>query len=343
MTAPSEPGITYAAAGVDLEGADRHVERIAPLVTATWGPNVVGGFGGFAAGVELPEGYRRPVLMMSTDGVGTKLELVRRTGRWDGVGFDLVAMCCDDLAVVGARPLAFVDYMAVGRLDGARDAAIVGSIARACAAIGAALVGGETAEHPGVMEVDAVDLAGAALGVVERGAEITGEAVRPGDVVVGIHSPNLRSNGFSLVRRVFDGVDLDSDIGDGRSVGEALTEPSVLYSPMAVELAASGKVNGMAHITGGGLPGNLVRPLPDGCTAVVNRGSWEIPFVFTEIQRRGRIADEAMAETFNMGIGFCVIVGKIDADTVIEAATRHGHQAGVIGRIEAGDRHVVMS
>ena len=343
MTTPSQPAITYADAGVDLEGADRHVERIAPLVTATWGPNVVGGFGGFAAGVELPEGYRRPVLMMSTDGVGTKLELMRRTGRWDGVGFDLVAMCVDDLAVVGARPIGFVDYMAVGSLDGVRDAAIVGSIARACAAVGAALVGGETAEHPGVMEPDAVDLAGAALGVVERGSEITGAAVVPGDVIVGVRSPNLRSNGFSLVRRVFDGVDLDADIGDGRSVGEALTEPSVLYAPMAVELAATGRIHGMAHITGGGLPGNLVRPLPDGCAALVNRGSWEVPFVFAEIQRRGGIADDAMAETFNMGIGFCVIVGQPDSDRVIETATRHGHQAGVIGRIEAGDRHVVMS
>jgi phosphoribosylformylglycinamidine cyclo-ligase len=343
MTSPSDPGLTYAAAGVDLEGADCHVDRIAPLVTATWGPNVVGGFGGFAAGVELPEGYRRPVLMMSTDGVGTKLELARRTGRWDGVGFDLVAMCADDLAVVGAQPIAFVDYMAVGRLDGARDAAIVGSIARACAAIGAALVGGETAEHPGVMEADAVDLAGAALGVVERASEITGAAVRPGDVVVGVASPNLRSNGFSLVRRVFADVDLDSDIGDGRSVGEALTEPSVLFSPMAVELAATGLVHGMAHITGGGIPGNLVRPLPDGCTAVVQRGTWDVPFVFAEIQRRGGIADDAMAETFNMGIGFCVIVGPEAVDDVIAVATRHGHQAGAIGRIESGDRRVVMS
>lgn len=343
MTTPSEPGITYADAGVDLAGADRHVERIAPLVTATWGPNVVGGFGGFAAGVELPEGYRRPVLMMSTDGVGTKLEVMRRTGRWNGVGFDLVAMCVDDLAVVGARPIGFVDYMAVGSLDGARDATIVGSIARACAAVGAALVGGETAEHPGVMEPDAVDLAGAALGVVERGSEITGATVVPGDVIVGVRSPNLRSNGFSLVRRVFNESDFDADIGDGRSVGEALTEPSVLYAPMAVELAATGRIHGMAHITGGGIPGNLVRPLPDGCAAVVNRGSWQIPFVFTAIQRRGRIADEAMAETFNMGIGFCVIVGESDTEAVIGTATRHGHRASVIGRIEHGERTVTLS
>lgn len=335
-----QSGLTYSAAGVDLEGADRHVERIAPLVTATWGANVVGGFGGFAAGVELPEGYRRPVLMMSTDGVGTKLELARRTGRWDGVGHDLVAMCCDDLAVVGATPLAFVDYMAVGSLDGPRDAAIVGSIARACTEIGAALVGGETAEHPGVMEPDAVDLAGAALGVVERGSEITGAAVRPADVVIGVHSPNLRSNGFSLVRRVFEGVDLDSDIGDGRSVGEALTEPSVLYSPMAVELAGLGCVHGMAHITGGGLPGNLVRPLPEGCTAVIDRASWDVPFVFTEIQRRGAVADAAMAETFNLGIGFCVITAPEHVGQILEVARRHGHGAGVIGVIEEGPRRV---
>lgn len=336
-----DEALTYAAAGVDLEGADRHVDRIAPLVTATWGANVVGGFGGFAAGVELPPGYKRPVLMMSTDGVGTKLELARRTGRWDGVGFDLVAMCVDDLAVVGARPIAFVDYLAVGGLDGARDAAIVGSIARACAQVGAALVGGETAEHPGLMEPDAVDLAGAALGVVERGSEVTGSAVVPGDLVVGVHSPNLRSNGFSLVRRVFEGVDLDSDIGDGRTVGEALTEPSVLYAPMAVELAAI--AHGMAHITGGGLPGNLVRPLPQGCGAALNRTSWEVPFVFDAIQRRGGIGAEAMAETFNLGIGFCVIVARGDADGVIETARRHGHPAWVVGEITSGERRVTVT
>jgi phosphoribosylformylglycinamidine cyclo-ligase len=336
----SDDELTYASAGVDLVGADRHVERIGPLVTATWADNVVGGFGGFAAGIELPEGFRRPVLMMSTDGVGTKLELARQTGRWDGVGFDLVAMCVDDLAVVGARPLAFVDYLAVGSLDAERDARIVGSIARACATTGAALLGGETAEHPGVMEPGAVDLAGAALGVVERGTEITGDAVRPGDVVIGIESPNLRSNGFSLVRRVFAGADLDETIDD-RSLADILLEPSVIYSAAVSAAVATGTVHGMAHITGGGIPGNLSRPLPEGCAARIDQSTWRRPLVFDVIQDRGGLDERVMADTFNLGIGFCIITAAGDAAGVIEAVGPHS--ATVIGEIIHGERSVALS
>jgi phosphoribosylformylglycinamidine cyclo-ligase len=335
--------LTYASAGVDLEGADRHVERIRPLVTATWGPNVIGGFGGFAAGVELPAGYRRPVMMMSTDGVGTKLEIARRSGLWEGVGYDLVAMCCDDLAVVGAQPIAFVDYMAVGSLDAERDEQIVGSIARACSDIGAALVGGETAEHPGVMEADAVDLAGAALGVVEKDLEITGSEIRHGDVILGLPSPNLRSNGFSLIRRVFEDASLDGSFpGDDDTIAEVLLRPSVLYSLAAKRAAATGRVHGMAHITGGGIPGNLIRPLPVGCRAVVDRSTWEVPNVFVQVQSLGGIPDEAMAETFNLGIGFCVIIDEDAIDTVTAAIADRGHDPVVIGHIEDGPRSVVL-
>lgn len=335
---------SYREAGVDLTGADRHVSRIAPLVTATWGPTVVGGFGGFAAGVELPAGYRRPVLMLSTDGVGTKIEIARRTGRWDGIGFDLVAMCVDDLAVVGARPLAFVDYLAVGALDPDRDAALVGSVARACAAVGAALVGGETAEHPGVMEPDQVDLAGAALGVVERGEEVTGERIRPGDVIVGIASPNLRSNGFSLVRRVFADADLSAHFpGEEATMADVLLRPSVLYAPAVLAAVESGAVRGAAHITGGGLPGNLARTLPDGCRAVLDTSSWEKPNVFTVLAQRGGIADDAMAKTFNLGIGFCLVVASDDAAVVLSIIGGHGHDARVIGEVLAGDRSVALT
>lgn len=335
---------SYREAGVDLTGADRHVSRIAPLVTATWGPAVVGGFGGFAAGVELPAGYRRPVLMLSTDGVGTKIEIARRTGRWDGIGFDLVAMCVDDLAVVGARPLAFVDYLAVGALDSDRDAALVGSVARACTAVGAALVGGETAEHPGIMERDQVDLAGAALGVVEKGEEVTGERIRPGDVVVGIASPNLRSNGFSLVRRVFADADLSARFpGEEATMADVLLRPSVLYAPAVLAAVESGAVRGAAHITGGGLPGNLVRTLPDGCRAVLDTSSWEKPNVFTVLAQRGGIADDAMAETFNLGIGFCLVVASDDAAAVVSIIGGHGHDARVIGEVLAGDRSVALT
>jgi phosphoribosylformylglycinamidine cyclo-ligase len=326
---------TYHDAGVDLEGAEAHVARIAPLVTATWGNNVVGGFGGFAAGIRIPEGYQRPVLMMSTDGVGTKLELARQTGRWDGVGFDLVAMCVDDLAAVGARPLGFVDYMAVGSLDASRDARIVSSIAAACRAAHCALVGGETAEHPGVMGHDAVDLAGAVTGIVEEGREINGLTIEPGDVIIGIESPNLRSNGFSLVRRVFEGFDLSQPLPDFEApLAEVLLEPSVIYAPSVLPLMDRGLVKGAAHITGGGLPGNLGRPLPDGVGAQVERGSWEIPPIFEAIRVHGSVTSTAMEETFNLGIGFCLIVDPDDAGTVTDELP--GARSWVIGRTVEG-------
>ena len=311
---------SYREAGVDLEGADRHVGAISSLVTATWGDGVVGGFGGFAAGIELPAGFERPVLMLSTDGVGTKLALASATGRWSGVGHDLVAMCVDDLAAAGARPLAFVDYLAVGALRPDRDTAIVASIAEACALVGAALVGGETAEHPGVMGREDVDLAGTALGVVEHGARLDGTGVQPGYAIVGLPSPNLRSNGYSLVRRVFAGVDLaDPMPGEDVSIGEVLMRPSVMYSPHVTMAVASGNVKGAAHITGGGLPGNLPRTLPDGCGAELDPASWDIPNVFRVVAERGSVSWEDMATVFNLGIGFCLIVAASDADAVLAA------------------------
>ncbi len=330
----------YRSAGVDLAGAERHVEAIRSLVTATWGPNIVGGFGGFAAGIELPEGMRRPVLMMSTDGVGTKLEIARRLGIWDGVGFDLVAMCVDDLTAVGARPLGFVDYMAVGRLSSDRDTRVVTSIASACAAVGAALVGGETAEHPGVMEPDAIDLAGAALGVVEAGDEIVGEAVRAGDLIVGLASRNLRSNGFSLVRRVFEDVDW-SESFEGSTLGETVLEPSVLYSAAVLAAMGTGGVTGAAHITGGGLPGNLGRPIPEGLGARIDSSAWSIPAIFERIATQGGVAQSDMFEAFNMGIGFCLFVRPDRLDDVIGSVS--GHDPTVIGEIVEDMAPVVIS
>lgn len=311
---------TYGSAGVDLAGADRHVDAIGPLVTATWGPNIVGGFGGFAAGIELPEGIRRPVLMLSTDGVGTKLEIARQMSRWDGVGFDLVAMCVDDLAAVGAAALGFVDYMAIGSLQPDRDTAVVASIARACSAVGCALVGGETAEHPGVMEPDAIDLAGAALGVVESGSEVTGSAIAPGDIVIGLRSPNLRSNGFSLVRRLVT----DWNAGfEGSTIGETLLEPSVLYSRAVIAAIDTGAVTGAAHITGGGIPGNLGRPIPDGLTARIETTSWERPAIFDHLQAIGSIETPAMYEAFNMGMGFGLFTRPEDVDDIIPILGEH--------------------
>lgn len=309
---------SYRDAGVDLEGADRHVSAIAPQVEATWGPNVLGGFGGFAAGVEIPDGYTKPVLMMSTDGVGTKLELARRSGIWDGVGYDLVAMCVDDLTAVGARPIGFVDYMAVGSLLPERDTAIVSSISRACAQAGCPLLGGETAEHPGVMDSDAVDLAGAVMGVVEKGEELRPARARPGDAVIGLRSPNLRSNGFSLVRRLFE-----NDVPY-----ETLMAPSVIYNPAVLSVAQL--VKSAAHITGGGLPGNLPRALPTGLGVEIDSATWTPPDVFAEVASRG-VSREEMFSTFNMGIGFCLIVGPEAADVVMEGLG--DHQPTRIGRV----------
>ena len=301
---------SYRDAGVDLEGADRHVAAIGPIVKETWTDQVVGGFGGFAAGVQIPAGYKEPVLMMSTDGVGTKLELARASGSWGGVGHDLVAMCVDDLAAVGAKPIGFVDYMAVGSLQPDRDQTIVASIAEACRLAGCPLLGGETAEHPGVMAADAVDLAGAAMGVVERGSELGPHRVAPGDQVIGLRSPNLRSNGFSLARAVFADSPARSD----------LLDPSVIYSPAVLAVASS--VNSAAHITGGGITGNLSRALPDGLAASIDRETWQPPDVFAEIASRG-VSEEEMWSTFNMGIGFCLVVSPECSDDVMKLTQEH--------------------
>jgi phosphoribosylformylglycinamidine cyclo-ligase len=295
-------------------------------VTSTWTDDVVGGFGGFAAGVVIPPGYDEPVLMMSTDGVGTKLELARRAGRWEGVGFDLVAMCVDDLAAVGARPIGFVDYLAVGALDPDRDRAIVESIAAACLQAGCPLLGGETAEHPGVMAPDAVDLAGAVMGVVERGSELGPHRVAEGDVVIGLSSPNLRSNGFSLIRAVF-GDEADQHL-------DMLLAPSVVYAPAVLAAVDLGGVHSAAHITGGGLAGNLVRALPPGLGARVDPSAWDRPPVFDLVADRG-VPEEEMWSTFNMGIGFCLLVDPAAVDDI--ATSLSTHDPRVVGEVAAGE------
>ena len=315
---------SYRESGVDLEAAGRHVSAISKAVTDTWTKRVVGVFGGFAAGVEVPAGYREPVLMMSTDGVGTKLEIARQSGIWEGVGYDLVAMCVDDLAAVGARPLGFVDYMAVGRLDQVRDKTIVESISKACIAAGCALLGGETAEHPGVMADDAVDLAGAVMGVVEKAGQLGPHLVEAGDLVIGLRSPNLRSNGFSLVRSV---------LGDATLQHAAeLLEPSVIYAPSVLAAVASGGVHAAAHITGGGIEGNLGRVLPAGLGAEIDTSAWSAPSVFSLLADAG-VEEDEMYRTFNMGIGFCLVVGPEAEDEVI--ANTHLHEPKRIGQVVA--------
>ena len=332
---------TYRESGVDLDAADELVAQIGPAVQRTWSDRVVGSFGGFAAGIRIPAGYENPVLMMSTDGVGTKIELARMTNRFDGLGFDLVAMCVDDLAAVGARPLAFTDYLAVGALHPGRDQTIIESVAAACSAAGCALLGGETAEHPGVMAVDAFDLAGTALGIVEEGREVTGASIEVGDCVIGVESPNLRSNGFSLVRTVLEGVDLQSSFDTGRTIAEVVLEPSVIYAPAVLDAVATGAVRGLAHITGGALPGNIPRVLPQEHGVVIERGSWSVPPVFGYVQELGSVSDEEMYRTFNMGIGFTVMVTPARAQEIQAVFSNHGHRSWVIGSVTANPNHVV--
>jgi phosphoribosylformylglycinamidine cyclo-ligase len=329
----------YRAAGVDVAAAEEMVGRIAGPVTATWGDGVVGGFGGFAAGIRIPPGYRSPVLMLSTDGVGTKLDIARRAERWAGVGHDLVAMCVDDLAAVGAAPIGFVDYLAVGSLDAGRDEAIVRSVADACAVAGCALVGGETAEHPGVVDAHHVDLAGTALGVVEEDGVLGPDRVSAGDVVVGVTSPNLRSNGFSLVRKILadHGLGLDDPFpdGSGRSVAETVLEPSVIYSPAALLAASTGAVDAFCHVTGGGIPGNLPRVLPEGLGATLDPSSWDRPSVFEALVRLAGLTDTDAYGAFNMGLGFLAVVRYGSESDVLAAFAEHGHEAAVVGRVDS--------
>jgi phosphoribosylformylglycinamidine cyclo-ligase len=315
----------YRDAGVDLDAADETVARIAGHVRSTYRPEVLGDIGGFGGLVAVPAGYDDPVLVSSTDGVGTKLKVAEAAGRFDTIGIDLVAMCVDDVAVQGADPLFFLDYVGVGRLVPSIVEAVVAGVAEGCRQAGCALVGGEVAEHG---DGHSMDLAGFCVGVVSREALITGAAVAPGDVVVGLASPGLRSNGYSLVRAV---------LGDGELVDELL-RPSVIYSPRMAALRRAVAVHGFAHITGGGLPGNVGRILPAGCDALVRRGSWPVPPIFDEVRRRGDIPDDEMARVFNLGIGMVAVVAATDADHAVDILG----DAYVIGEIVPGSGRVVL-
>lgn len=333
---------SYEDAGVDLDAADELVERIGWRVTSTWSVDVVGDFGGFAAGLQIPAGYVTPVLMMSTDGVGTKAELARQAGLLDGLGYDVVAMVADDLAAAGAQPIALTDYVAVGNLDVDMVATIIESICDACSESEISVLGGETAEHPGVMGKDQFDVSATALGIVELGEQVDPANVQPGDVIVGIHSPNLRSNGFSLVRAIVkQHLDLDHDFPDTTiPTAEVLLQPSIVYSTAIINLLARTEAHALAHITGGGLPGNIVRVLPENARAVIERSSWEVPHVFNVLQRLGQVPSAEMFRTFNMGIGFVVILAEADVERALKAMEISELPASVIGRIEEGPRGV---
>ena len=328
----------YADAGVDVAAADALVGRIAPAVTATWGEGVVGTFGGFAAGVRIPAGYQHPVLAMTTDGVGTKAEVARMAGRVEGLGHDLVAMCVDDLAAAGVRPLAMTDYLAVGSLDHVDVEGIVRSIARACGEAGVALIGGETAVHPDVMAENGFDLAGAAVGVVEDGQQVDGTRIVAGDAIVGVASPNLRSNGFSLLRsRVLPNVSMGGVVpGTDASWTDLVLAPSVIYSPAVAAVIEAVAVHGLAHITGGGLRGNVPRILPVETKAVIHRRTWRRPEIFAAITDVTGLAGEELFGVFNMGIGFVAVVAPQAAAEAIDTFASHGHEAWVIGEVTHG-------
>jgi phosphoribosylformylglycinamidine cyclo-ligase len=345
----AQPPETYQSAGVDIAAGERAVERIKEKVRSTFRSEVIGDLGGFGGLFALDAGrYRHPVLVASTDGVGTKAMIASATGRFDTIGLDLVAMCVDDVVCHGAEPLFFLDYIVVGDLDPRQVESLVEGVAEGCRRARCALIGGEMAAHPGAMEPGEFDLAGFAVGVAERDRLITGERVQPGDAVLGLPSAGLRCNGYSLARRVLlerAGRSLDGPAFDGasRSLADELLEPSVIYAPVVADLLAAVDVRAVAHITGGGIVGNLSRMLPPSTDAVVRRQAWEVPRIFSEVQRLGEVTDAEMARVFNLGIGMVVIVAAADAFRALDLARAGGHRAVEIGEVVAGSGDVVLA
>lgn len=344
---PRKPPLTYSAAGVDIEAADNLVSRIARLAATTRRPGVLAGIGPFAAAVRVPRGMRAPVMISSTDGVGTKLAVAKLLGRHDTIGIDLVAMNANDLITTGARPLFFLDYLAVGVLGSIDGEAIVRGIAEGCRQARMSLVGGETAEMPGFYAKGEYDLAGFCVGIVERSKMIDARRVRAGDVVLGLASTGLHSNGYSLARRalgVTSSTMLKRRVAElGTTLGEALLTPTAIYVVPVLALLGRVDVRGMAHITGGGLPGNLVRSLPPGTRAVLSRAALPDLPLMRLIQERGHISRPEMDRTFNCGIGFTMIVPQRHAKQAAALLSRRAVRATVIGIVEKGRRGVVYT
>jgi phosphoribosylformylglycinamidine cyclo-ligase len=336
--------LTYRDAGVDIDAGDALVERIKPHVRRTLRPEVLGGIGGFGSLVEIPPGrWRRPVLVAGTDGVGTKLRLAIDTGRHDGIGIDLVAMCVNDVVVQGAEPLFFLDYYATGKLDVDVAERVIAGIARGCEQAGCALVGGETAEMPGMYAADDYDLAGFCVGVVERERIIDGTATRAGDVVIGLASSGPHSNGYSLIRRLVEraGADEQTQL-EGEPLFDLLLQPTRIYVKPVLALIEALPVHGIAHITGGGLTDNLPRVLPTGLAARLEAAAWHRGPVWDWIQRTGQIEDAEMHRTFNCGVGMTLQVPAAAADEAIARLTAAGVTATVIGEIRPGAGEVII-
>ena len=330
--------LSYQDAGVDIEAGNRLVERIKPAVARTTRPGVLAGLGGFGALFELPlHRYRQPVLVSGTDGVGTKLKLAIETGLHDTIGIDLVAMCVNDIVVQGAEPLFFLDYYATGKLDVDIATRVIGGIARGCELAGAALVGGETAEMPGMYAAQDYDLAGFSVGIVEKESIIDGTGVTAGDVLIGLASSGPHSNGYSLIRKIVEhtGSSLDAAL-DGKPLAEWLLAPTRIYVKPLLSLFGAVRVRALAHITGGGLTENLPRVMPAGTRALIDTTAWQRPAVFDWLQRMGNVNRAEMFRTFNCGIGMVVCVAESDAERTLAHLEAQGETARLIGRIEAG-------
>ncbi|MFZ5723113.1 MAG: phosphoribosylformylglycinamidine cyclo-ligase [Pseudomonadota bacterium] len=335
MTDSRKPSLSYKDAGVDIDAGDALVDRIKPVAKRTARPEVMGGLGGFGALCSLPAKYREPVLVSGTDGVGTKLKLAMDLRRHDTIGIDLVAMCVNDLVVCGAEPLFFLDYYATGKLNVDTAASVITGIGRGCELAGCALVGGETAEMPGMYHGEDYDLAGFAVGVVEKSKIIDGKTVAAGDVILGIASSGPHSNGYSLVRKIVEvaQADLTQKVG-GVPLADALMAPTRIYIKPLLALCAELPVKAMAHITGGGITGNLPRVLPEKTRAVIDTKSWPRPAVFAWLKEQGGVAEDEMYRTFNCGIGMCVVVAAGDAARAQALLQAAGETVSVIGRIE---------
>ncbi|MFT5579262.1 MAG: phosphoribosylformylglycinamidine cyclo-ligase [Paraglaciecola psychrophila] len=342
----ASPSLSYKDAGVDIDAGNKLVERIKHVAKRTRRPEVMAGLGGFGALCELPTGYREPVLVSGTDGVGTKLRLAMDLGIHDTIGIDLVAMCVNDLIVAGAEPLFFLDYYATGKLNIDTAAAVVEGIGAGCELAGCSLVGGETAEMPGMYEGEDYDLAGFCVGVAEKSELIDGSKVAAGDALIALASSGAHSNGFSLIRKIIDRSDdnLHSQLGD-TTLGQALMAPTRIYVKSVLALMKVMPLHALSHITGGGLLENIPRVLPEHCKAIIDCNSWQLPEVFQWLQREGNVEVMEMNRTFNCGVGMVICVARDQVEKALTTLTAEGEQAWLVGHIasaEAGEEQVEL-
>jgi phosphoribosylformylglycinamidine cyclo-ligase len=339
-----QKSLSYKDAGVDIDAGNALVERIKGVAKRTRRPEVMAGLGGFGALFELPQGYRQPVLVSGTDGVGTKLRLAMDLNKHDTIGIDLVAMCVNDLVVAGAEPLFFLDYYATGKLNVDVAADVVTGIGEGCLQAGASLVGGETAEMPGMYEGEDYDLAGFCVGIAEKEDLIDGTKVKAGDKLIALASSGPHSNGYSLIRKIIEvsGADLDADLDD-QPVKDALMAPTKIYVKSVLKLINASDIHALSHITGGGFQENIPRVLPEGCKAVVDTNSWQWPDVFTWLQENGNVETHEMFRTFNCGVGMIIALPEDKADSAVALLNAEGEQSWIIGEVQErnGDEEAV--